>query len=133
MPNTIPKEKLNKMMNASFRRSDEWLNKELIPEIFSDTLKLKSRLSQVRTFRNYRFNDGIPELIRLALIKNVNTMVRVNSIEALGWYGFSLQKKNILWACDVIINDTTNPDELIQEAIRTKNRLITGANDALLP
>jgi hypothetical protein len=133
MPDNVSKEKLKNLMSASFKRSNEWLYKELIPEIFSDTLKLKSRLSQIRTFRNYRFSNGIPELIRLALIKSELASVRVNTIEALGWYSFSLQKNNILWACDVIINDKTNPDELIQEAIRTKNRLITGANDVLLP
>jgi hypothetical protein len=133
MPVNVSKEKLKHLMTASFRRSDEWLNKELIPQIFSDTLKLKSKLSQIRTFRNYRFNNGIPELIKLALIKKENPTVRVNTIEALGWYSFSLQKNKILSACNEIINDKTNPDEVIQEAIRTKNRLITGANDVLLP
>jgi HEAT repeat protein len=133
MPNNVSKKKLKEIMDVSFKRSDEWLNKELIPEIFSDTLKLKSRLSQIRTFRNYRFNNGIPELIKLALTKKENTTVRVNTIEALGWYCFSLQKNNILLACNEIINDKTNPDELIQETIRTKNRLITGANDVILP
>ena len=133
MPSNVSKEKLKRLMNAAFRRSDEWLYKELIPQIFSDTLKLKSKLSQIRTFRNYRFKDGIPELIKLALIKKENSIVRVNTIEALGWYSFSLQKNDILSACDVIINDKSNPDEVIQEAIRTKNRLNTGANDVLLP
>jgi HEAT repeat protein len=133
MPDNVSKEKLKNLMNASFKRSDEWLNKELIPDIFSDTLKIKSRLSQIRTFRNYRFRNGIPELIKLALMKNEKAIVRVNTIEALGWYSFSLQKDNIILACNEIINDKTNPDELIQEAIRSKNRLITGANDVLLP
>jgi HEAT repeats len=133
MPANVSKGKLKHLMNASFRRSDEWLNKELIPQIFSDTLKLKSKLSQIRTFRNYRFNNGIPELIKLALIKKENAIVRVNAIEALGWYSLSHQKNNILSACDEIINDKSGPDIVIQEAIRTKNRLITGANDVLLP
>jgi hypothetical protein len=133
MPNNVSKEKLKNLMNASFKRSDEWLNKELLPDIFSDTLKLKSRLSQIRTFRNYRFSSGIPELIKLALSKNEKPIVRINTIEALGWYSFSLQKDNILLACNEIISDKNSPDELIQEAIRSKNRLITGANDVLLP
>ncbi|MDR3668106.1 MAG: HEAT repeat domain-containing protein [Ignavibacteriaceae bacterium] len=133
MPDNVSKEKIKNLLSASFKRSDEWLNKELIPDIFSDTLKLKSRLSQIRTFRNYRFSNGIPELIKLALMKNENTIVRVNTIEALGWYNFSLQKNNIILACNNIINDKTNPDELIQEAIRSKNRLMTGDNDVLLP
>ena len=133
MPANDSKEKLKHLMNTSFRRSDEWLNKELIPQIFSDTLKLKSKLSQIRTFRNYRFNDGIPELIKLSLIKNEKAIVRVNAIEALGWYSLSLQKNNILSACNEIIADKSNPDEVIQEAVRTKNRLITGNNDVLLP
>lgn len=127
-PGNVSSEKLKNLMNTYFRRSDEWLNMELIPQIFSDTLKLKSRLSQIRTFRNYRFNNGIPELIRLALMKRENIFVRVNTLETLGCYFYSLQKNNILWACDVIINDKTNPDELIQEAIRTKNRLINGSD-----
>ena len=133
MPSNVSKDKLKHIMKFLFERSDEWLHKELIPQIFSDTLKLKSKLSQIRTFRNYRFIQGIPELVKLSLTKSANTIVRVNTIEALGWYTFSLQKDNILGACDVIIKDKTNPDELIQEAIRTKNRLLTGANDVILP
>jgi HEAT repeat protein len=133
MPVNVPKDKLIKLMKASYDRSNEWLYKELIPQIFSDTLKLKARLSQIRTFRNYRFINAIPEMIKLALMKNENAIVRTNTIEALGWYTFSLQKDNILTACDVIIKDKSNPNELVQEAIRTKNRLITGANDVVLP
>ncbi|MDR3611083.1 MAG: HEAT repeat domain-containing protein [Ignavibacteriaceae bacterium] len=133
MPVNVPKDKLLKLMKASYDRSNEWLYKELIPQIFSDTLKLKARLSQIRTFRNYRFINAIPEMIKLALMKNENAIVRTNTIEALGWYTFSLQKDNILAACDVIIKDKSNPNELVQEAIRTKNRLITGANDVVLP
>ena len=92
MPANVSKEKLKHQMDANFKRSDEWLNKELIPQIFSDTLKLKARLSQIRTFRNYRFKNGIPELIKLALIKKENPTVRVVTIEALGWYSFSFRK-----------------------------------------
>jgi hypothetical protein len=133
MPSNVSKDKLRNLLKASFSRSDEWLNKELIPQIWSDTLKLKSRISQIRTFRNYRFIQGIPEMIKLSLDNKAKDIVRVNTVEALGWYTFSIQKENILSACDIIIKDKTNPDDLISEAIRTKNRLITGANDVILP
>jgi hypothetical protein len=133
MPSNVSKEKLRNLLKYSFERSDEWLNKELIPQIWSDTLKLKSRISQIRTFRNYRFIQGISEMIKLSLDNKAKDIVRVNTVEALGWYTFSIQRENILVACDIIIKDKTNPDDLISEAIRTKNRLITGANDVILP
>lgn len=133
MPQVISKEKLKSSYKAAFKRSNQWLNDELIPNIFSDTLKLKSKLSEIRTFRNYRFINGIPHLIKLAADKNADVKVRTYIVEALGWYNFSLQKNNILSLCENIIADNSNPAELIDEAVRTKNRILTGSNDVMIP
>lgn len=133
MPQIVSKDKMKSSLKASFERNNVWLRDELLQNIVSDTIKLKSKLNEIRTFRNYRFIHGIPELIKLALNKAGETSVRVTTVETLGWYNFSIQKDDIIFACDKIITDSTNPQEVKEEAIRTKNRLLTGSNDVILP
>lgn len=131
MPSNVSKEKLKKDIKFSFNRSEEWLNKELLPIVLSDTVKLKLRLREVKTFRNYNFISAVPALIGLAKNQKENTDLRKAVLEALGWYALANNKGVIIEACDEILKNTDNPKEVMDEALKTKNRLKEGYSNLI--
>ncbi|MCX8010985.1 MAG: HEAT repeat domain-containing protein, partial [Ignavibacteria bacterium] len=125
------KDKLKEDFSRSLKRSEQWLHDELLPTIKSDTVKLRKRISDARTFRNYTFEDAVEELIALAKDTKIDGTLRSTIIEALGWYYFSPKRFEIIKACDeIILSDIKNVSD---EALRTRNRLIEGANNPITP
>lgn len=133
MPEIASKEKLLSYYNSSADRNRKWLYDELMQNIYSDTSKLKSKLNDTRTFRNYKFHEAIPYLLKLLVDEKQENQLRINIAEALGWYTFSIQKDLILNTIQKLINRPNKKNELNQELIRSKNRLIIGANNSFLP
>ena len=133
MPDVADKETLEKNTIRSLERNKEWLYDELLPAIQSDTLELKDKIGSVRTFRNYTFHDGIDELIKVMEDNQTDSKLRIKIAEALGWFTFSFRRKEIIEACDKIIQKKGTPDELQQELIKTKNRLVDGPNNPITP
>jgi hypothetical protein len=133
MPDVASKEILKSQLNSSFNRSDEWLNKEIIPHITSDTLKLKSKLQEVRTFRNYKFAEAIPFLLEQLKSTNQPDSVRSYIAEALGWFTFYYDRKKIIDVMDEVMESSSVSNQIKKEALRSKNRLSIGSNDVMLP
>ncbi len=127
------KTQLEKYYIPSLERNQAWVFDEIIPNIKSDTLKLKKRIQEAKTFRNYKFRDAIPILIDLILDKNQPDSLRNSIVEALGWFSFSLEKNNIITAVEKMVDDKTSSEYLRNEAIKTKNRLVQGVNEVMLP
>jgi HEAT repeat protein len=133
MPEVTSKELYKKQATGSFNRSDEWLNKEIIPNILSDTLKLKSKLSEIRTFRNYKFSEALPFLLDQLKNEEQPDSVRRYIAEALGWFSFHHNRSVIIDALEQVIKASNTAVEVRNEAIRTKNRILVGQNDVTLP
>ena len=133
MPEVASKELYKKQATGSFNRSDEWLNKEIIPNILSDTLKLKSKLSEIRTFRNYKFSEALPFLLEQLKNEEQPDSVRRYIAEALGWFSFHHNRSVIIDALEQVIKASNTAVEVRNEAIRTKNRILVGQNDVTLP
>lgn len=133
MPESTSKDVLRKQLNSSLVRSDEWLKKEIIPNILNDTLKLRSRIQEVRTFRNYKFVEAIPFLVEQLKNSKLPDSLRSNIAEALGWYTFYHNKSEIIKAMEDVLNSSDTPDMIKNEALRSKNRLLIGQNDVFLP
>jgi HEAT repeat protein len=133
MPDITSKEKLEAILTRSAERSKEWLNDDLIPTVLNDSLSVKKRISSVRTFRNYRFQDALPTLITVAGDSQQPEQLRVAVLEALGWFTMSASRDTIVAACQDIIDRSTAPDAVRQEALKTKRRLIQGPNDSITP
>ncbi|MBZ0198783.1 MAG: hypothetical protein K8H86_02870, partial [Ignavibacteriaceae bacterium] len=106
---------------------------EVIPSITNDSLKLSKRISGIRTFRNYKFSDAVPRLIELLLDEKQPDSIRTNLAETLGWFNFSIKRGDIIAAIDKILNDKLTSAFLKNEALKTKSRLTTGANDVMIP
>jgi hypothetical protein len=132
-PEFLDKAALHETMDAKFERDRAWLWEELLPEINDDTLALKKRIGAVRTLRNYRFVEGIDEIIKVALDSEQPDELRVAILEALGWYVYSFKRENIVNACDQIIARADAPESVRNEAIKTKARIVEGPNVPLTP
>ncbi len=133
MPEIVSKEIIKKQFISSLQRSDEWLNEEIIPNILNDTLKLKNRIQEVRTFRNYKFVEAIPFLLEQVKNNKQPDSLRVNIAESLGWFTFYHDKSKIIRVMEEIFNSPEASNLLKREVLRTKNRLLAGQNDVFLP
>lgn len=133
LPPSDLREQLGRLYLPSLERNQTWVFDEIIPNIKNDTLKLSKRIQEVKTFRNYKFRDAIPVLLEILADRKYPDSLRTSIVEALGWFSFSIEKNTILGAIEKIIDDKTSSILLRNEAIKTKNRLVVGANDAMLP
>jgi len=133
LPSSDYKNQLEKLYIPSLERNKTWVFDEIIPNIKNDTLQLKKRISEAKTFRNYKFRDAIPELVGIMLDNNQPDSLRNSIVEALGWFSFSIEKKTILGAIEKVIVDKFSSGYLKNEAVKTKYRLIQGANEVMLP
>ncbi len=132
----IPKNFLNDKnihIIASLQRTDKWLNEELLKQLENPEELMKKRLSAVRTFRNYRFQTALPNLIRTAFNPDEDSNLRQLIFEALGWFSLSYQREKIISACDKALKQDNLPIMLKNEIIRTKSRILAGPNNPILP
>jgi HEAT repeat protein len=130
---------LNEKKKYGFDRNDFFIripDKKREQEIFevvnNDTLSLRKRIFDVRTFRKYIYEDAVDSLIAIASNKNKPKELRVAVIEALGWYYYSPKRFDIINACKILLNETQEI-EIKNEVIKTINRLIEGPNNPFTP
>jgi len=130
---------LNEKKKYGFDRNDFFIripDKKREQEIFevvnNDTLSLRKRIFDVRTFRKYIYEDAVDTLIAIASNKNKPKELRVAVIEALGWYYYSPKRFDIINACKILLNETQEI-EIKNEVIKTINRLIEGPNNPFTP
>jgi len=123
---------LEERLKRSFTRSEEWLKKELLYSLTCDTLPLKKRIEAVRTFRNYQFREAVPELLEVAMDDSAEPVLRRQVLEALGWFGLSSERNEIIATCQQIMKSPGSPQEVRQEAEKTWRRLAQGPNDPLI-
>lgn len=133
LPDGQYKDMMEKRMRRSLRHSQNWLEKDLLGKVASDTAKLKARLSAVRTFRNYHFHEAVPELIKIALDKQSEETLRISIFEALGWFAMSKHRDRIAQACRTVIRDSDSSDEIKKAAKITEKRLLQGLNNTVTP
>ncbi len=109
----------------------EWIEKEIISYLKSDELKKKK--TTVRSMRVQRFLRALPTLIDVVEDKRENPEIRVMAAEALGWYGMYEKRGRIINALDRVINDPHAPQDLKNNAIVSKKRLINEPNKSNTP
>ncbi|MDD5766235.1 MAG: HEAT repeat domain-containing protein [Candidatus Marinimicrobia bacterium] len=132
MPKSDYMDDLEKNIRFTAERSDKWLNQELIPNLLSDTVKVKGRLDAIRTFRNYQFTAAIPGLMTVASNPAMESQVRIAALESLGWFVFSYQHNQIIAACESI-RKTDRDAGVKAEALKTRNRILVGMTDPVNP
>lgn len=118
-------------INYSYRRSQAWLNDEILPTITDKSLTAKKRMSKIRTFRNYNFTPGVKTLIEIAQDKTDDPVVRVGAIEALGWFVMNPNYEELITELQPLT--TSDVPEVKAEAIKTIKRLEVGPNLVITP
>ncbi|MDP4191230.1 MAG: HEAT repeat domain-containing protein [Bacteroidota bacterium] len=129
MPEEIDKGSLKEMIRGSILSSSDRLNKELLPNIMNDSLRIRKKIKEIETLRVYNYIQAGPQLLQLAMNTKEDIAIRVATLEALGWYSLSYNKDAIVKACDELIGKTDTPQIVKDEALRTKNRIKEGFNN----
>jgi HEAT repeat protein len=129
----IPKEKAKVYFDKQPFSRIYWLENEIFPAINKDSLKTRKRLQAIRYFRNFRYHPAVDQLINIAKDITCSSQIRTSVLEALGWFTYSIKRLNIMNACDDIINNEVVEKIVKDEALKTKNRLLNGANNPLTP
>lgn len=118
--------------NFYFRIPDKRRQNEILEVVLNDTINLKKKIFEIKTFRKYIYQDAVSDL--LALLQDFSKPIdlRITVAEILGWYNFSPQRFRIIKECESILN-SSNFEKFIQEVKKTINRLKTGPNNPLTP
>jgi hypothetical protein len=112
------------------------LSESSLPLIKNESAKLKDRISGlggVKSFRNYKYQQEIPELIKIAKDNSINAQVREAIVEVLGWYALSIHKQEIIDACKELSQNSSSPANVKAEAVKTLNRMKSGFNNVVTP
>ncbi len=133
LPAFLDKEQLLERRINSAERSKKWLNDEILGTLKNDSLSLKKKASEIRTFRNYNFINGIVPLVEYVQDESNPISIRLLGMEALGWFNYAYDRNIIIDACTEIMKRKDESNELRLEAEKTKARLLTGANAPLTP
>jgi len=133
LPELTANEEFLIRMEQFYQRSITRLREETIPELTSDTLKLKTRIGAARTMRNYQYQEVLPVMIAVALDETDDAQLRIVIIEALGWYAFSYNRSTILETCETLLKRSETPADVKHEALKTKKRIIAGYTDPVNP
>jgi hypothetical protein len=116
-----------------FENTTERLEEDGFARALDETAPDIQRIRAVRTFRLYNYQSAIPVLIEVATSEKSSEAVATAALEVLGWFTFSHNRQRIIEICEELLNREGVPDAVAGEALKTKNRLITGANHPLTP
>jgi len=133
MPSFVSKQLLIDNLTGSFERNKNWLYDDILKSILNDSLSLKKRISAVRTLRNYNFIDAVPRLIDILKMENIDAAIKVNIVEALGWFNFFYNKDFIINELEKLLTGNNCTSEMKDEIVQTNSRLIQGANVPITP
>lgn len=118
--------------NFNFRLPDKRRQNEIFELILNDTISLKRKLSEVKTFRKYIYQDALHSLLLMLQDYQKPVSLRLTIAEVLGWYTFSFYRNYIIQICKEML-DSEVDISLKQEVLKTINRLKEGSNNPLIP
>ncbi len=115
-----------------FKLPDKRRQSEIIEFVMNDTIDLRKRIYEVRTFRKYVYEDVVSYLLAILQDDTKPLELKLAIVEVLGWYTFSPQRFRIIQICELVINSKTS-ERLMEEALKTINRLKFGSNNPFTP
>jgi len=130
LPKSI-RNKASKQIHNLYKHSKKRAYDDLIVSIQNKNLSDKKRISQIRTFRSYKFHQFVSELLEIAKDSGEKENVRVAIIETLGWYGFSKNRETIMNEFEKIIETSSNTTKVSKEIEKTIKRLKSYPNNSV--
>ncbi len=86
----------------------------------ADTGKpLKERKFNIRTLRAYAYHQAVPDAIKIMRNAGDDLQLRVETAEALSWFGNSFRAEEIRAACREVLRDASVPEALRKQAFKT--------------
>lgn len=90
-------------------------------EIFDPKSKYK-KLS-ISALRNVNYHPSVDKYLSFVSNNDEDLKLRIAMLESLAWFGSSYRKQDIIAHCQTIYDDTTLPESLRNEALRTLNNI----------
>ncbi|MDE5975871.1 MAG: HEAT repeat domain-containing protein, partial [Muribaculaceae bacterium] len=107
----------------------KWLEKEkkeidkLNAAITDKDAKERARIMQIRRVRNYPYHQHLDKYFQVIADNDNPVEVRVNMIEALGWFKNSYRRPEIMNFCMETLKTPNLPEKVSAELVQTINRL----------
>lgn len=133
MPAQAGREPLKARLSAQFKNENKTIFDELLVNVKADTLALKYRLRDMKTFRGYNYKQAVKEITGIVESEKYPNDLRILAAEVLGWYSVYFDKASISAACIRTAENKNNSEILRNEALKTANRLKAGLNSPLIP
>lgn len=94
-----------------------------IKEMNDTTLKVKPRITAIRSIRNMTTHYKLSEYIRFAANEQEDPILRETMLESLSWYYLSYLRHEIVALCDQILKSVED-GPLKTQALKTKNIIV---------
>jgi hypothetical protein len=94
---------------------------------------VKKKITEIRSLRGNRAYFAPDALMKMLSDKNENITIRLTCAEALGWYSYQYNWKNIVDKLDDVLKENGINSELKDVIITAKKRLLAGPNHPLTP
>lgn len=110
---------------AAILKDREWVDKRVegtLASLKDKSVPHEERAHNISSLRNYNYHHIVPQIIEFIEDASQPTDLRVDAIEALGWFNASYQNPVIAEACKRIMKSDA-PQELKNEAEKTYKRL----------
>lgn len=94
-----------------------------IIEMNDTTLKVKSRITSIRSIRNMTTHYKLSDYISFAANEKEDPILREAMLEALSWYYLSYRRNDIVKLCDTVLQSEAD-SPLKKQALKTKNIIL---------
>ena len=111
-------------LRSNLLSSTTMMTRDFREEMLSDELTEKSRISNIRSLRNYPAHSIVPQLLDY-LAEPRETAVQEAMWEALGWFELSYRNRLIEEKAKAVMDDSRFDESVRYQAGRAYNRMLT--------
>ena len=81
-------------------------------------------MSMINSLKNSNVHPTVPQYVKILLDPSESDEIRVAMLQALAWFRHSINRQQIVNACQQLMNDDRVSDIVKSDAARTYYRLI---------
>ena len=125
---------LDKVLIQSYVQDKDAISKTLLKEnemvksinetILDSSAKPGYRMSMINSLKNSNVHPTVPQYVKILLDPSESDEIRVAMLQALAWFRHSINRQQIVNACQLLMNDDRVSDIVKSDAARTYYRLI---------
>lgn len=123
LTNRVDKEEIRAQLVADQENTRKRIDQDFI---HMTDLTAKERAFNIKSLRVYRFHTAVPYVCQFIQNENEEAKLRIAALEALSWFTHSYERSVILQLCNGLIENKLTPDELREQAFKTRKILGQG-------